>query len=123
MNHFKVNELTQDIAQAASDKKARDILIMDLTNISPVTDHFVICSAGSTTQVKAIADHIEEKLAAKGIKPLHKEGYRESHWILLDYGSCVAHIFVEEDRQFYQLERLWNDAKAIVFETTAQDVV
>lgn len=105
-------DLPKTVAEAASDKKARDILILDMNGISPVTDYFVICSANSTTQVQAIADNIVEKLEEQGLKPLHKEGYREARWILLDYGICVAHIFVEEDRYFYNLERLWGDAKA-----------
>jgi ribosome-associated protein len=110
------SKLVELIAKAASDKKARDIIIMDLVGISPVTDHFVICSANSTTQVKAIADHIEEQLAEQGINLLHKEGYREARWVLMDYGNCVTHIFVEEDRQFYNLERLWGDAKQVSYQ-------
>lgn len=110
------NNLAELVAKAASDKKARDIVIMDLTGISPVTDYFVICSANSTTQVQAIADNIEDQLAKQGVKVLHKEGYRDAHWILLDYGHCVAHVFVEDDRQFYKLERLWGDAKQVVYQ-------
>lgn len=110
------NNLAELVAKAASDKKARDIVIMDLTGISPVTDYFVICSANSTTQVQAIADNIEDQLAQQGVKVLHKEGYRDAHWILLDYGHCVAHVFVEDDRQFYKLERLWGDAKQVVYQ-------
>jgi len=110
------SKLAELIAEAASDKKARDIIIVDLVGISPVTDNFVICSANSTTQVKAIADHIEEKLAEQGIHLLHREGYREARWVLLDYGNCVAHVFVEEDRQFYNLERLWGDAKQVSYQ-------
>lgn len=112
-NDRKVAEL---MAKAASDKKARDIIIMDLEGISPVTDYFVICSANSTTQVQAIADNVEEQLAEQGFKLLHREGYREARWILLDYGNCVAHVFVEEDRQFYNLERLWGDAKQLPYQ-------
>ncbi|WP_425060645.1 Ribosomal silencing factor RsfS [Sporomusa carbonis] len=109
-------KLAELVAQAASDKKARDIVIMDLTGISPVTDYFVICSANSTTQVQAIADNIEEQLAEQGIKSFRKEGYREARWVLIDYGNCVAHIFVEDDRQFYKLERLWGDAKQVAYQ-------
>ncbi|VBB06800.1 ribosomal silencing factor during starvation [Lucifera butyrica] len=110
------NQLPEMIAAAADDKKARDIVILDMQGISSVTDFFVICSANSTTQVAAIADNIEEKLSEKGINPLHKEGYREAHWILLDYGTCVVHIFIEEDRNFYNLERLWGDAQSRSYE-------
>ena len=110
------SHLSELVAEAASDKKARDIVILDMEGITLIADYFVICSANSTTQVQAIADSIEEKLTEQGVKPLRKEGYRDSHWVLLDYGACVAHIFVEEDRQFYNLERLWGDAKAVKYE-------
>ena len=99
------------IATAASEKKAQDIVIMDLRGISTVTDFFVISSANSSIQVQAIADHIEEEMEKKGEKALRREGYREAQWILLDFGSCIAHVFVEEDRKFYDLELLWNEAK------------
>ena len=108
--------LAELVAKAASDKKARDIIIMDLLGISPVTDSFVICSANSTTQVQAIADNIVEQMEEQGIRLLRKEGYREARWVLLDYGSCVAHIFVEDDRVFYNLERLWSDAKQMSYQ-------
>jgi len=107
----------KNIATAADDKKAKGIVILDVTSISPVTDYFVICSAASTTQAKAIADNIEEKLEENGVSILHKEGYRDGNWILLDYGDCIANIFIEEERQFYNLEKLWSDAKIIDFET------
>jgi ribosome-associated protein len=109
-------QLAQTIAAAASDKKARDIIMLNMDGISMVTDQFIICSANSTTQVQAIADNIEKKLAEQGTTLLHKEGYRESRWILLDYGTCVVHIFVEDDRHFYNLEQLWGDAPQEVYE-------
>lgn len=102
--------LAELIAKAASDKKANDIIILDMQGISMVTDHYIIASAKSNTQVKAIADNIEEKLQEQGYPTLRKEGYREGNWILLDHGNCVTHIFIEEDRLFYNLERLWRDA-------------
>jgi len=109
-------QLAQAIAAAASEKKARDIVILNMIGISMVTDQFIICSANTKTQVKAIADNIEEKLAEKGINLLRKEGYREGRWILLDYDTCVAHVFIEEDRRFYNLEQLWGDAPKQVYE-------
>jgi len=102
-------------AAAASDKKARALVILDLDGVSLIADHFVICSANSTTQVQAIADNIEEKLEEAGIKLLRKEGYREARWVLMDYGACVVHVFVEDDRRYYSLERLWGDAKSYVY--------
>lgn len=112
----QLNQLADSIAAAASDKKAQDIVILDMDGVSLVTDYFIIASANSSTQVKAIADNIEEKLAEQGTKLLHREGYREGRWILLDYGSCIAHVFVEEDRRFYNLERLWGDAKSYTYD-------
>lgn len=100
-------------AMAAADKKAEDIVILNMEKISLITDHFIICTGTSTPHTKAIADHIEEKLKEEGIRLLHKEGYREGHWILLDFGSCVVHVFREEDRRFYNLERLWGDARKV----------
>lgn len=104
------NTLSQLIAKAASDKKAFDIQILDMSKISLITDFFIVCSANSTTQVKAIADNIDEKLAEQGYRMLHKEGYNEARWILLDYGSCVVHVFVDDERRFYNIERLWGEA-------------
>ena len=109
------HSLPELVAAAASDKKAQDIVIMDLRGISSVTDYFVICSANSNKQVQAIADHVEEKLAEQGEKSLRREGYREAQWVLLDFGACIAHVFVEQDRRFYDLERLWSEAKTRVF--------
>ena len=80
------------------------------------TVHFLIASGTSVPQVQAIADAIEEKLAEAGLQFLHKEGYREARWVLLDYGVFVAHIFVNEERQFYNLEQLWGSAPARVYE-------
>lgn len=112
----KSSELAKAIAAAASDKKARDIVLLDMEGLTIATDYFVICSANSATQVRAIADNIEEKLQEQGKDFLHKEGYREGSWVLLDYGDCVAHIFVQEQREYYALEQLWNEAKLTVYE-------
>ncbi len=108
--------LPELVAAAASDKKARDIVILDMDGVSLVADHFVICSANSTTQAQAIADNIEERLEKEGLTLLRKEGYREARWILMDYGACVVHVFVEEDRRYYSLERLWGDAKSYSYQ-------
>lgn len=114
--NIKSEKLSEMIAKAASDKKARDIVIMDMKDISLVTDYFIVCSANSSTQVKAIADNIEDELGRENIFFTHKEGYREGRWILLDYNDCVVHIFVEEERQFYNIERLWADAPTTRYE-------
>ena len=105
--------LADKIVVAAEDKKANNCRILDVVGISMVTDYFVICSANSNTQVKAIADNIEKELAKEDIKMQHKEGYREGRWILMDYGTCIVHIFVEEERDFYNLEKLWGTDRSV----------
>ena len=104
------------ICRAADEKKARDIVEMDMIGLMSTNDYFVICSANTATQVRAIADNIEEKMEEVGISFLHKEGYREGEWVLLDYGDTVAHIFQQEAREYYALERLWGDAKLTPYE-------
>jgi len=104
------------ICKAASDKKAHDIVTMDMAGVMPSADYFVICSAPTATQVRAIADNIEEQLALQGVAYSHREGYREGDWILMDYGDVVAHIFRQEMREYYALEQLWGDAKLTTYE-------
>lgn len=111
-----IQEMNQTICAAASDKKARDIVVMDMQGLMNSTDYFVVCSANTATQVRAIADNIEEKMGEAGVDFNHKEGYREGEWILLDYGDVVAHIFMQEAREYFALERLWGDAKLTVYE-------
>jgi len=106
-------KLVEQIVVAAENKKASDVQVLDVEGISMVTDSFVICSANSNTQVKAIADHIEEELEKQGTKMLHQEGYREGRWILMDFGTCITHIFVTEEREFYNLERLWGTVQPV----------
>ena len=118
---MNTTELSNFIAKAASDKKARDIVMLDMRNISIITDYFIVCSANSTTQVKAIADNIEDKLAEAGVHPTHKEGYADARWVLLDYGDVVAHVFLEEERDFYNLEQLWADAPSESFVENTDD--
>ena len=99
------------VCKAADEKKARDIVTMDMRGWMSTNDYFVICSANTATQVRAIVDNIEEKLEEAGVSFLHKEGYREGEWVLLDYGDTVAHVFQQEAR-----ERLWGDAKLTPYE-------
>lgn len=108
-------EIAQRAAEAAEGKKAFDILILDLRGLTAITDFFVICSASSTTQVDAIADGVGSSLARSDIYPSHIEGTQESSWVLMDYGDVVVHIFNEETRAYYALERLWNDAPRMPF--------
>ena len=96
---------------AALDRKAEHLLVLDLAAISDFTDHFLICSGTNERQVQAIADNVTKKLRDRGLKPLHVEGLDRGRWVLLDYGGeMVVHIFLDETRRFYALERLWTDA-------------
>jgi ribosome-associated protein len=97
--------------QAAADKQANEMVVLDLRKAAGFTDFFVICSGTNTRQVRAIADSVFEALAAAGAKPAHAEGYDRSEWILLDYFDFVVHIFAPETRTFYGLERLWGNAE------------
>lgn len=92
------------------DRKADEILILDMTGRSALCDHFVVMSAPSIVRVKAIVDHIEKSLSDEGVRLRHKEGYAEGVWVLLDFGPVIAHVFHEETRRFYRLENLWGDA-------------
>lgn len=103
------------IARAASGKKALDIITIDMRRVPTVCNYFVIASGTSTTQVKAIADNVVKKLKEAGERLWRIEGEREALWILLDYGDVVAHIFYDETRRFYELERLWGDLPQSAF--------
>lgn len=95
---------------AADGKKASDIVVFDVSGLTPVADYFVICSGHSTLQVRAIADAVQEGLDRAGERLLHLEGYERGRWVLLDYGDVVVHVFLDEDREYYNIERLWADA-------------
>ena len=98
---------------AAEDKKAVDLVVLDLRKAAGFTDFFVIASGTNTRQVRAIADAVMESLAADGAKPAHVEGYDRSEWILIDYFDFIVHVFAPETRVFYGLERLWGNAERI----------
>jgi ribosome-associated protein len=98
---------------AAEDKKAMDLVVLDLRKAAGFTDFFLIASGGNPRQIRAIADGVVEALAAEGVKPAHVEGYDRSEWILLDYFDFIVHIFATETRLFYGLERLWGNADRI----------
>ncbi|MBI4379345.1 MAG: ribosome silencing factor [Nitrospinae bacterium] len=101
----------------AVDKKALNIVIFDIRRYTSIADAFLICSGTSSRHVQAIADAVEEGMREKGIRSHHREGYETGKWILLDYVDLVVHIFHEETRRFYNLERLWGDAESIVFDS------
>ena len=100
-------------AKALDSKKGEDIKVMEVTALTTLADYFVICTATSTTQIKALADVCEKMLKDAGEPPHHVEGHRGGTWILLDFSSVVVHIFNEEAREFYDLERLWSDATPV----------
>ena len=108
---MKAKELAYKIANLALDKKAKQIMVIDLDGVSSISDFFVLMSGESDTQVKAIADHITRELRSQKIRIYHSEGFRSLRWVLLDYVDVVVHIFRPEAREFYGLERLWGDAK------------
>ncbi len=107
---LKPEKLATLAAQSARDKKAQNIVILNLRGLSSVTDCFVLCSGESDLHVKAIANQIVGDLEEQGEKPWHVEGYPNASWILLDYIDVVVHIFSEKVRKYYALERLWGDA-------------
>jgi len=109
-------ELALLSAKAMDDKKARDISILELKDLSLITDYFVLANGTSRTQTQAIADNVEEELEKAGLKLIRREGYPEGRWILLDFGLIIVHIFQEEERLFYNLERLWGDAPRLQYE-------
>jgi ribosome-associated protein len=100
-------------AGAADKKKGIDIIILDLRELTSIADYFVICSGASTTQVEAISDEVGRRLAEEHLRPSHIEGESESTWILLDYGDVVVHVFEEQTRAYYALDRLWGDAPRV----------
>lgn len=111
MKELNTSETAKLAAQFALDKKADDIKIMDLRPLTTVTDFFVICSADSTIQVKAIAENIADKLKFEyGENPINVEGFKNLTWVLLDYVDFVVHIFLKPQREYFGLERLWQDA-------------
>jgi ribosome-associated protein len=100
-------------ASAAEDKKAVELVVLDLRKAAGFTDYFVICSGTNTRQVRAIADGVMAALAVEGVKPAFIEGYDRSEWVLLDYFDFIVHVFSPETRLFYGLERLWGNAERI----------
>lgn len=104
------SELAHRVVEIAADKKASDIVLMDIQPVSNVADYFVICSGDSERQIKAIIDAITESLRKEGVRPLHSEGTGKSGWVLIDYADVVVHVFSPDTRDFYRLEKVWSDA-------------
>ncbi len=104
---------------AAQNKKAADVTLLDLTDLSAFTDHFLLCTGFSSRQVEAIGEEIEQQLARHGVRLSHREGGSEAEWVLLDYGRFIVHIFTERARLYYDLERLWRAARRTDFRDAA----
>jgi ribosome-associated protein len=98
---------------AADDKKAHDIVALDISEIASFANYFLLCTGDSSRQMQAIADEVEQQLKAFGIRPSHVEGYQNAEWILMDYSDLVIHIFSKSARAYYDLERLWRDGKRL----------
>jgi ribosome-associated protein len=107
-------EVARRIVELAEDKKAADIVLLDLTGLTTLADAFVICSGGSERQLGAIADGIIEGMRAEKTRPIGREGTATSHWVLIDFGSVVVHIFTPPERDYYSLEKHWSEAKTIL---------
>ena len=101
-------------------RKALDVVALDVRDLTTVADTFIICSGRSSRQVMAIAEHVQVELKKQGIKPLSVEGKTSGHWILMDYGHILIHVFYEDTRAFYDLESLWSDAKRIEIKQAAE---
>ena len=110
-------EMADKAVELLKNKKARDIKLLDIHELSTIADYFIIATGNSTTQVQAMSDELEEKMDLAGYEMHHKEGFRNGRWILLDFGNIIVHLFHDEERQFYNLERLWVDAKTILVDS------
>ena len=109
-------KLTSEVSKAVAavlDKKASDVVVLDLRNTSAFTDFFILCSGNNQRQVKAIADAVQDALREAKVRPAHVEGYDRAEWILMDFFSFIVHVFTPQTRAFYGLERLWGDAEKI----------
>jgi ribosome-associated protein len=111
-----IRQRLRDAVAVADDRKATDLRVLDLSEVSDFTDYFMVCTGRSDRQVQAVADGIVRTLRESGVRPLHIEGERAARWVLLDYGDFVVHIFDVETRAYYGLERLWSDADDVTAE-------
>lgn len=113
MDTLKSKEMVKLTVAALEDKKAEDIKVIDITEVSVLADYFVIASGMNKNQVQALVDNVEEMLGRAGYESRQVEGYQTANWILLDYGDIIVHIFDSENRLFYDLERIWRDGKTV----------
>ncbi len=110
---IKVNKMAQLAIEALEDKKAEDIRILDISEVSVIADLFIIAGGNNKNQVQALCDNVTEKLGRSGFPENHIEGYENGNWILIDFGDIIVHIFDKENRTLYDLERIWRDGKSI----------
>ena len=108
-------QLARAAVDIASDKKASDVILLDIRDVTTIADYFVICNGNNARQIQAIADAIDEQLEIQGATLLHREGVAETGWVLLDFGDVIVHIFGPKEREYYRLERLWSEAKTVVY--------
>ena len=109
-------QMAQLVCRALDEKKGRDIKVIDIHDVSVIADYFVIASGSNQNQVQAMVDNVEEQLGRAGFEPKQVEGVRNSSWSLMDYGDVIVHVFDEENRLFYDLERIWRDGKTLDME-------
>lgn len=109
-------EIVKQMYDVLDDRKAKDIKVIDISEVSIMTDYFVIASGGNINHVHALSEHLEDKMRECGVHYDHMEGFKDGTWILMDYGDIVVHIFDEASRDFYDIERVWRDGKTVNFE-------
>ena len=113
MQNNKIKEMVALTVAALDDKKAEDICVIDISEVSVLADYFVIAGGNNTSQIQALADSVEEKLGKAGSPMKQIEGYQSANWVLLDFGDIIVHVFDRENRLFYDLERIWRDGKRV----------
>jgi len=111
-------KIAREAARAASDKKAIKILLFDIRNESDVADFMLVAGAESSAQMRAIEDHVEQRLRESGVAPLHRDGHAQDRWLALDYGGFVMHILLPDAREFYRLEQMWENPKLVAWESS-----
>jgi len=116
MSELSSKEKLRIAWEALDEKKAEDIRIIDIENVSVIADYFLIATGTNRNQVQALADNVDEKLGRAGYEPKQTEGYRTANWILLDYGDLIVHVFDRENRLFYDLERIWKDGSDVTLD-------
>ncbi len=118
---YTPKQIALQAAKALDDRKGLDIKLLEVTDVTSIADYFLICTGTSNTHVKTLCDSVEAAVEELGEPLLHREGHRGGTWVLLDFGCLVVHVFTNETREFYDLERLWNDAVPIALETEEEE--